>query len=200
MQRISENEFYSLSKLLIARNPLAGSSVVQILLKSRNASTVSYEPLVPKYIVKLFLLGHIVLPEILTSLLNHSLLLDSKNTGSSKGPDLRAHITKTKIHDSLASDFNVIQEITTAYNNGNTTQSASEISRSLSAISKWISAILSRTAKDQAEGIGDVSLTASVFAGPLFEAVGILLVALLENERVMQLISSPHNQGEYEPL
>jgi hypothetical protein len=94
----------------------------------------------------------------------------------------------------------VIQEITTAYNNGHTTQSASEISRSLSAISKWISAILSRTAKDQAEGIGDVSLTASVFAGPLFEAVGILLVALLENERVMQLISSPHNQGEYEPL
>jgi mediator of RNA polymerase II transcription subunit 5 len=196
LQRIPETEFYSLSKLLIARNSLPGSNVLQILLKSRGNSVVPYEPLVPKYTVKLLLLGRIVLPEVLTILLDQSLLSETKEGQSIKGIDLSPQIAKLKVDDSLASDFNVIQEVTAAFNNGATLQSASDISRTLSTISKWISAILSRTAKDQAEGIGHASLTASVFAVPLFEAIGILLVALLENERVMQFICSAHNRGE----
>jgi hypothetical protein len=188
-QRIPEDQFYSLSKLLVARNSLPGSSVVHILLRSR-ASAYYYEPLVPKYVVKLYLLGHVSLPEILVTLLRQSLLSEPSDTETAKETTSPVQQTNQEVDDSLASDYNVIQELTIAFTNGTTLSSGSDISRSLSALSQWITAILSRTAKDQTEGIGDASLTASAFAGLLFEAVGILLVALLENQRVMRFIAN----------
>ncbi|KAF9888234.1 mediator complex subunit [Aspergillus nanangensis] len=191
MHRIDAAEFKNLSKLLFKRHPIAPTALLDVLLETRLAAGVKWDPLLPLYIDSLCKLEKAPISTVLISLLKHSSIHDRPQSPES---DTRPGKKKSKCY-TLMTDIRVIQDAMLAVSTGHAPKFLSEAIGTFSAIVDWIQAVVSwhsnHLSPDQQTG----GLMGSPDAVSLFESLGILLAALSGTGRGLEVLSSPSHEA-----
>ncbi|KAG2420630.1 hypothetical protein HFD88_000243 [Aspergillus terreus] len=186
--RIDVADFKNLSRLLFKRNPIAPGALIDVVLETRLAAGIKWDPLLPLYIDGLCKMGKLQISTVLAALLKHSSIHEK--------PDADAAPAKQKQKCyTLMTDIRVIQDAMLAVSTGHAPKSLSETAGTFLAIADWIHAVVSwhhgqMNASQQAEG-----LMSSPDAVSLFESLGILLAAVSGTEKGLRVLSSDSNEG-----
>lgn len=187
--RIDVADFKNLSRLLFKRNPIAQGALIDVVLETRLAAGIKWDPLLPLYIDGLCKMSKLQISTVLAALLKHSSIHEKPGT------DAAAAKQKQKCY-TLMTDIRVIQDAMLAVSTGHAPKSLSETAGTFLAIADWIHAVVSwhhgqMNASQQAEG-----LMSSPDAVSLFESLGILLAAVSGTEKGLQVLSSDSNEGK----
>ncbi|KAE8348360.1 mediator of RNA polymerase II transcription subunit 5 [Aspergillus coremiiformis] len=186
MHRIDATDFKNLSKLLYRRYPIAEGTLLGVLLEIRLATGIKWDPLLPLYIDCLCKMGKVQTSTVLTSLLKYSSIHDKpQSSGSEQG-----QIGKTPKCYTLMTDIRVIQDAILSVSTGSTPKTLAEAVRIFSATVDWIQAVVAWHTNhiDPSQQAG--GLMSSPDAVSLFESLGILLTALSETGKGIEVLSS----------
>lgn len=191
VHRIDVTEFKNLSRLLLKRNPIAPSALIDVVLETRLAAGIKWDPLLPLYIDGLCKMGKVQISAVLAALLKHSSIHDKPRSADGDAAQTKL---KQKCY-TLMTDIRVIQDAMLAVSTGHAPKSLSETTGTFFAIVDWIHAVISwhhdrMNASQQADGLMN-----SPDAVSLFESLGILLAALSGTEKGLQVLSSDSNEG-----
>ena len=182
-----------LAKLLAERDPIPKAKLIDVVLEARSVTNVDWDPLIPLYTESLRQLGMIKAPDILNSLLKHSTITEHEQSHASK----KTPVEQTTKASTFLTDFRIIQNIMMAVTSGLTPKKLGEGRSMLASVADWIFALLSWNSAnaDDENPIG--GLAGSPDAVSVFEAIGILLAALVGSENALDSFSMSSAEGIY---
>ncbi|KAJ5570462.1 uncharacterized protein N7459_009892 [Penicillium hispanicum] len=184
--RVDVDEFRDLSKLMLARSPVNENDLLDLLLESRAASSIIWDPLLPVYVDGLCKSGQVKSSTALTSLLKHSSIRGKQETKSTVS--------------TLMTDIKVVQDVMLSISTGAVPRTVTEAAELYSATVEWISAVVAwhHSSMDVSQQAG--GLMGSSDAVSLFESLGILLAALSGTAKGLEVLSSDYQKGIFQGL
>lgn len=187
-RRLDAEEVRELAKLLSERDPIPEGKLIDVVLDSRTVTNVPWDPLIPVYVDVLRQLGMIKIPDILSSLLQHSSISEQNND-----PIKKTAKQSTKVNTFLT-DYRILQDILIVVTAGWVPKSHREARRTFSSVSDWVFALLSWNSANTDENLGG-GLGSSQDAVQVFESIGVLLAALIGGGNVLDSLSTPNAEG-----
>ncbi|PYH89710.1 mediator of RNA polymerase II transcription subunit 5 [Aspergillus ellipticus CBS 707.79] len=186
LHRIDAAEFKSLARLLMQRCPIAEAPLLDVLLETRLATGIKWDPLLPLYIDCLCKMGLVQTSTVLNCLLKYSSIHDKPQPpGQEAVPIKQRHKCYT-----LMTDIRVVQDAMLSVSTGTTPKSFPEAVGIFHAIVDWIQAVVSwhNNHMDASHQTG--GLMSSPDAVSLFESLGILLAALSGTSKGLEVLSA----------
>lgn len=175
-QRVDVEEFKSLSKLMLVRSPVKEYELLDLLLQTRAASSVAWDPLLPVYVDGLCKVGQVKPSAALMSLLKHS--------------SIRSNTESKPKTSTLMTDIKVIQDVMMAVSTGAIPRTIAEAADLFAANIEWIDAVVSW----YNESLDIMQQSSGLMNNPdavsLFESVGILLAALFNTTKGLDALTS----------
>lgn len=192
MHRIDAAEFKNLSKILLQRCPIGETPLLNVLLESRLATGIKWDPLLPLYVDCLCKMGQVQTSTVLHSLLKYSSIHDRSLPADSEAA---ASPKKPSKCYTFMTDIRIIQDAMLSISTGHAPKTLAEAVGILAVIVDWMQAVVSwhnnhLDASQQAEG-----LLSSPDAVSLFESLGILLAALSGTAKGLDVLSSNSHEG-----
>lgn len=191
MHRIDATEFKNMSKLLFKRHPIAQSALVDVLLETRLATGVKWDPLLPLYIDCLCKMGTVHISTVLVSLLRHSSIHERPLSADAETPQSK---NKAKFY-TLMTDIRVVQDAMLAVSTGHAPKTFSEATGIYSAIVDWIQAVVAWHNSQMNASQQTGGMMSSPDAVSLFESLGILLAALSGTGKGLEVLSIDSYEG-----
>lgn len=182
-RRLDANKFRELAKLLTERDPVPGRKLIDAVLDSKTTTNVPWDPLIPVYVDTLRRLGMAKIPDILSSLLDHSSISEKETTKQSAGLN------------TLLTDYRILQDLLMAVTAGWVPKSVHETRRTFTLITDWIFALLSWNSANANDENPGGALGGSQDAVQVFESIGILLAALVGSGNALDSLSTPNAEG-----
>jgi hypothetical protein len=183
---------------MIARHPLPSRKLIDVILDSKAETGVEWDPLVPLYVDSLLKMKALKIPDVLTSLLVHS-MVRPRNSGEQPYPRPRDQASI------LLTEYRIIQNLVAAATAGFAPETAGGMLNSFIAIADWILALLAFNPGAKAvDGSGEPDneapqhpewLMGSADALAVFESLGILFAALAATAKGLNALAEMKNQG-----
>ncbi|PWY86256.1 mediator of RNA polymerase II transcription subunit 5 [Aspergillus heteromorphus CBS 117.55] len=191
LHRIDAAEFKSLTRLLLQRCPIAEAPLLDVLLETRLATGIKWDPLLPLYIDCLCKMGLVQTSTVLNCLLKYSSIHDKPQPPGQEAVQIKQ---RQKCY-TLMTDIRVVQDAMLSVSTGTTPKTFSEAICIFNAIVDWIQAVVAwhnghMDASHQTGG-----LMGSPDAVSLFESLGILLAALSGTGKGLEVLSAVSHEA-----
>ena len=189
LARTTPVQFNGLVKVLNSRCPLPGSRIADVFLEPRREPSPIIDPLVPLYVERLLSLDLIDGPDTLRALLRYSHLHDSTSQGRDGASVFE---NSPEFEDAILS--RVARSLTSMQRPKN----LPETWATLSAVSRWMSAIVSADVRDDMMdringGAGAAGVQPDAVA--LREAVCNLVLAVFGNPKLLGVLNRSGHKG-----
>ncbi|KAI9757383.1 MAG: mediator complex subunit [Candelina submexicana] len=186
LARVKGPKFSAFCKALYSKNPIASSKLANIFIRPRASSALTVDPLIPSYIECLLALEQISVPDALRTLLRYSRLYHSDEALYPRG-DQSEDINNLYHGPDL--EQILLFRYAKCFITGGRPKNAHEAYSTLRAVATWMSAIVTASTKDEMmQDLAGVGNSTQPEAIAVREAVGMLVVALAENGRVMSVL------------
>lgn len=199
LHRIDAAEFKNLTRLLMQRYPIGEAQLLDVLLETRLATGIKWDPLPPLYIDCLCKMGLVRTSTMLNSLLKHSSIHDKMPSagGSEANATAAAAVQgkqKRKCY-TLMTDIRVVQDAMLSVSTGTASKTFAEALSIFASIVDWIQAVVAwhNSHLDTSHQTG--GLMSSPDAVSLFESLGILLAALSGTAKGLEVLSADSHEG-----
>jgi mediator of RNA polymerase II transcription subunit 5 len=182
-------KFDDLVKVMSSRYPLPGSRIADVFLEPRREPSPIIDPLVPLYVERLLALDFIDGPDILRALLRNSHLHDAAG---------QARDGTNGFENSPEFEDAILSRVARSLTSMQRPKNIPETWATLSAVSRWMSAIVNADVRDDMidrinGGAGATGLQPDAVA--LREAVGNLVLALSGNPKVLGILNRSGHKG-----
>ncbi|KAI9832948.1 MAG: mediator complex subunit [Phylliscum demangeonii] len=190
LSRLSAAKFEAFAQLLFEKSPLPGTQLAAVFLKPHaNAhQSLAIDPLLPVYIDVLVRAGLVPVSHLLAVLLRFSALRPAQLSldGSSSSSEAEAD---RKSCTSLDLDEWLLLALARSFSAGPLPKKSVDVFPVLRALALWLAAIVAASSAD--EMMPDIALSLPTAYTAVTEAVGMLLVAVMENPRCAALLCQP---------
>ncbi|KAI9815113.1 MAG: mediator complex subunit [Pycnora praestabilis] len=190
LNRISLDKFERLAEVLYARFSLSSPEIAKIFLTPRSRSLVSFDPLIPAYVERLFSLDRVDIPSVLRVLLRTSHLY-SPTLGENKGDEEDSGRTvEGTWYNSPELIEILLYRVLRIFTTGARPRTTQEVWGTIRVVSDWMSSVVAASTKS--EMMQDIN---SGNAGPQSEdiatreALGNLVIALSENPKITRILT-----------
>ncbi|GLB11571.1 mediator complex subunit [Aspergillus tubingensis] len=199
LHRIDAAEFKNLTRLLMQRYPIGEAQLLDVLLETRLATGIKWDPLPPLYIDCLCKMGLVRTSTMLNSLLKHSSIHDKMpSAGGSEANAAAAAAVQGKQKRkcyTLMTDIRVVQDAMLSVSTGTASKTFAEALSIFASIVDWIQAVVAwhNSHLDTSHQTG--GLMSSPDAVSLFESLGILLAALSGTAKGLEVLSADSHEA-----
>ncbi|RAL05751.1 putative RNA polymerase II mediator complex subunit Nut1 [Aspergillus ibericus CBS 121593] len=191
LHRIDAAEFKNLTRLLLQRSPITEAPLLNVLLETRIATGIKWDPLLPLYIDCLCKMGVVQTSTVLNSLLKYSSIHDKPSSPGSEAVQSKQKRTCY----TLMTDIRVVQDAMLSVSTGSAPKTFLEAIGIFHSIVDWIQAVVAwhNSHMDASHQTG--GLMSSPDAVSLFESLGILLAALSGTAKGLQVLSADSHEA-----
>jgi mediator of RNA polymerase II transcription subunit 5 len=189
--RITAEQFDSVVPLLHIRSPLPGRKIAELLLKPRAAAVISFDPRILIYVERLLALKKVDASDVLASAFQFSKdraarageVLNPYNPPRWSNPPELEEVIFHRLHKAFSGDH-MERPATNA-----------EGFRTLCIVPVWMSAMVtSHTGDSMMQALAGIQQHQQQSIN-LREAMGMLLVGLMENPKILQLLTKDELKG-----
>lgn len=181
--RIRSEKFDIFAQKLHARSPIEGKYLIGLLLRPRSVGCELMDPLVPTYFDRMLSQGYVDAADALTSTFRWSKDRPAKDGAD----DLDGKSEKPQKHNAETVDELIIHRLTRAFVNGERPQNPTEVCRSLKIMTKWMAAQNKNSMLHAMNGTAEPEQIQQIITR---DALGQLMIALLENAKVVGVMNS----------
>ncbi|KAI9701579.1 MAG: mediator complex subunit [Candelina mexicana] len=193
LARVKGPKFSAFCKALYSKNPISSSKLANIFIKPRASSALTVDPLIPSYIECLLALEQISVPDALRTLLRYSRLYHSDEALDPRGDQSE---DTNELYNGSDLEEILLFRYAKCFTTGGRPKNAHEAYSTLKAVATWMSAIVTASTKDEMmQDLAGVGNSTQPEAIAVREAVGMLVVALAENGRVMSVLDGQCPKG-----
>ncbi|KAI9710194.1 MAG: hypothetical protein M1812_007466 [Candelaria pacifica] len=193
LARVEGPKFSAFAKTLYNKFPIASFKLANIFLKPRSKSVLTADPLIPSYVECLLALEQISIPDALRTLLGKSRLYHSDEAADSAGHQSQG---TDECYNGPELEEILLYRFAKCFTTGSKPKSAHEACSTLKAVASWMSAIVTASTKDEMmQDLAGVGNSTQPEATAVREAVGMLVVALAENERITRFLDGQCPKG-----
>ena len=180
-RRVRGPQFHSLVAQLHRRTPIFGAKLADILITRQTLMPGMLDPLLPVYAESLLERGRINSADLLAALYRHSKAAAKPDTDSSEA----AEKATTKVYNTAELESTVFEVLTRAYlPDGGRPKTQDETRVALVLLTEWLNASVARGTSLADESDHQVLVDAMA----VFEAFGLLSIAMLENAKVAGVV------------
>lgn len=195
--RLEPRKFEKFTKLLYDKTPLPPPAVTDALLRPRKHSKDSLDPLVSLYVQILLQQDLIDVASLLFSLLRYSSFQPVKST-TQAGEDGNVAQKKTNLrwNKSYTQDEILIFGVTKVVTTGQRPKSREEVVGTVKGVTEWAKIlVLTGAADDMLHEMGAGNAAQDQLAMAVRVAVGTLVMAVLENSRILTVLGKSFPKG-----
>lgn len=190
--RIRPDQFDAAATLLHTRSPLPGRKLAALLLRPRSAGSTSFDPRVTVYVERLLALKKVDASDVLSST-----LLFSKDRPPRAGEE-----TNTKDHSTWQNppelEEIIFHRLAKAFSGERPERPVTNAEglRTLVVVTGWMSAMVtSHTSDSMIQAMTGIQQHPQQQSINVREALGMLVVGLIENNRILQLLNKDELKG-----
>ena len=195
-QRLPPAKLEKFATLLTARTPLSPASLADILLRPRSPAVTGFDPLIPLYVERLLESNRLRLPDILLVLLQRSRYHHSSGVADVEREE-DALATDARWHNSAELEETILLRVARILMLARAPQTRAEGWSLLKTAADWMTAVVASSTRDQM--MRDMSGSTAPVLTPddmaVTDALGTFVVALVENLRIVNLLSGPGPKG-----
>ena len=190
-QRVSVDVFDAATAQLYRKSPLSGRKLAALLLKPRSSCVNNVDPRVIAYLERLLALKKVDASDVLSATFYHSKdrqtqaggdVLDRESTWSNS-PELE-EIVCHRLHRTFAAEERPL--------------SNTEGLQTLIVVTRWMKAMVtSHTSDTMMQAMAGISQQPQQQSINVREALGVLVVGLIENSKILQTLNHPTTKGQY---
>ena len=190
--RLSSELFDTAVAQLHSKSPLPGRKLAAVLLKPRSANAVSPDPRVIIYLERLLALKKVDASDVLSSAFQYS-----NDRPSRTGDDGHSKDDQSRWQNPPELEEIVFHRLHKAFSSGERPVSNAEAARTLAVASGWMSAMVtSHTSDSMIQAMAGIQQQPQQQSINVREALGMLVVGLIENPRILQLLIKEELKGK----
>jgi mediator of RNA polymerase II transcription subunit 5 len=186
--RVRPDKFERLAHRLHARSPIPSKILAELLIRPREPGSGLLDPLIPLYFERVFTQGRVSSADALRSAFKWSRDRPLKREGDPaplKGR--RAQWRNPPLLDEI-----IFQRLARAFANGEAPKNSKETKEVLRICAEWMQLMVSNHNNDSMlQAMSGAVQPVQIPSLLVREALGLLLLALMENDKVAAFISSP---------
>lgn len=190
-KRLRSEKFSLLVSAFYSKTPLAGHTLVAIVLRRRSTGRPAPDPRIPLFVDSLLSLGYITSSDVL------QVLLRATDGHSQDHHAEQCQATnELPLYSSLELDEILFQQLTKHFSTGHCPKNSKDVRSTLSAIAQWtyiLGSKLNSTILMRQTGIKTQQQQKCIAMA--CEGLGLLIVAILENPKVINVMNSALPKG-----
>jgi mediator of RNA polymerase II transcription subunit 5 len=187
--RLPADTFDAAVAQLYARSPLPGHKLANLLLKPRSAAATTVDPRVVVYLERLLALKKLDASDVLSSTFQYSNArlprtgsADSSVTTRWSNPSELEEIVCHRLHKAFAAEERPVNN--------------AEGIRALIVVTRWMQAMVtSHTSDTMIQAMAGIQQQPQQQSVNIREGLGMLVVGLIENSRILHVLNSPNAKG-----
>jgi mediator of RNA polymerase II transcription subunit 5 len=189
--RLPADTFNAAAAQLYARSPLPGHKLANLLLKPRSAAATTVDPRVVVYLERLLALKRLDASDVLSSTFHYSNArlprtgdADSSATMRWSNPSELEEIVCHRLHKAFAAEERPVNN--------------AEGIRALIIVTRWMQAMVtSHTSDTMIQAMAGIQQQPQQQSVNVREGLGMLVVGLIENTRILHMLNSPNAKGRW---
>jgi mediator of RNA polymerase II transcription subunit 5 len=192
--RIRADLFDAAATQLHRQSPLPGRKIAALLLRPRSAAANSLDPRVIIYVERLLALKKVDASDVLSAAFQHS--RDRPARAGDEG--VASKEDSSRWHNPPELEEIIFHRLHKAFSTGERPVSNAEAVRTLIVVTGWMaSMVTSHTSDSMIQAMAGIQQHPQQQSLNVREALGMLLVGLIENIRILELLTKDELKGRY---